>query len=80
MPLNTALLNGTELLLLGSGKNMIIGKVKTAHQIATVKNDILMAVDESGIPNQSGCRYINTFTANNDPPPRYPKEYPNADT
>ena len=33
---------------------IIIGIVKIAHHMATDTNDILIAVDESGIPNQSG--------------------------
>ena len=53
----------------GSFTNTIIGIEKTAHHIATVKNDNLIALAASEMPKSSGLRYIKTLIKNKIPPP-----------
>ena len=64
----------------GSFTNRNIGIENTAHQTATDINESLIAVAPSAIPNNAGFKYINTFIANNTPPPIYPRENPSEET
>ena len=50
--------------------NLINGKVKIDHQIATLKKENKTASISEAKPKILGCRYINTFTTNNIPPPK----------
>ena len=52
----------------------------TVHHAATVKNDTRTAMPLSANPKLSGDSTIATLIANNSPPPKYPSEYPRADT
>ncbi len=64
----------------GSGTRFKMGIEKSAHQIATLRNDRREAISTLGMPNHPGFMIQARLISSSNPPPMYPRAQPLLET